>query len=594
MTTTRARIAPRGARGFTLIELLVAVAAGLLIMVGIAQIFATTGTTVATGKRVSAFNRYASILEQRLREDFAAMTRDGYLVIVHQYANAGPNPTGGAQAFEPVKVPLIAGQAASKQQYRRVDEVLFFHKGRFSTARSPLAEGYVAQGNEARIYLGHGAKYSDVTLAGPAKDAVRYPEFDLGVEALGVDPSDRRVAGLLGERLSPNEFASDWSLVRHVTVLRQPLTTEPQMPRSDFFNYTYPYSGSELIQMREGDRQIAFQPAMPSIFRQVNYALRQPGASAPPEQDLRSGAYDRGLWALGASGLFDIATTDLREIRAYVTSLNDGTTTGTPVPVFPDEIRTGSDLETNPPRRQFGLLDLGTTQGQDALAGMQAWMLQGLPADSLALDNTPGAVRNLQGIRMRAEASPPALLEALDPNRAGGFAAGSLEAADRLNDQLMLTSSTLLPRCTAFEVEWSFGLTDASGQTIWYGSSTLVDTSNDGIADGALITPYSSGSAATALHVNRQDGRFLPLGDTNGHLVNDLLIHGQPGARPDAPLVSYFGYNDPTYAPQSASDLQQLAWAWPTLIRVTVTLADAVDPSIEQTYQFVFETGKDE
>ncbi|MCC6284306.1 MAG: prepilin-type N-terminal cleavage/methylation domain-containing protein [Phycisphaerales bacterium] len=594
MTTTRAGTAPKSHRGFTLIELLVAVAAGLLIMVGIAQIFATTGTTVATGKRVSAFNRYASILEQRLREDFAAMTRDGYLVIVHQFANAGPTPTGGAQPFEPIKVPLIAGQSASKQQYRRTDEVVFFHKGRFSTARAPLAAGYVAQGNEARIYIGHGAKYSEVTLTGPAKNAVRYPEFDLGVESLGVDPNDRSIAGMLGERLSTNEFASDWSLIRHVTLLRQPLTTEPQLPRTDFFNFSFPYSGTEVDQMREGDRQIAFQPAMPSIFRQVNYAMRQPGAAAPAEPSLRSGAYDRGPWALCASGLFDIATTDLREVRAFVTSMNDGATSGTPAPVFPDDIRTGSDLEANPPRRQFGLLDLGTSQGQDALAGMQAWMLQGLPADSLGLDNTPGGIRNLQGVRMRAEASPPALLETLDPNRPGGFAAGSLEAADRLNDQLMLTSSTLLPRCSAFEVEWSFGLTDASGQTIWYGGSTLVDTGSDGIADGALITPYASGNAATALHVNPQNGRYLPLGDTNGHKVDDLLIHGQPGARPDAPLVSYFGYNDPTYAPQNANDLEQLAWAWPTLIRVTVTLADAVDPSIEQTYQFVFETGKDE
>lgn len=84
------------------------------------------------------------------------------------------------------------------------------------------------------------------------------------------------------------------------------------------------------------------------------------------------------------------------------------------------------------------------------------------------------------------------------------------------------------------------------------------------------------------------------------------LIHGQPSAVED-PLTSYFGYFDPTFSPDLRNnagtrnpdgDIEDigdalsptLPWAWPTLIRITLTLTDPIDPTFEQTFQFVFET----
>lgn len=59
-------------------------------------------------------------------------------------------------------------------------------------------------------------------------------------------------------------------------------------------------------------------------------------------------------------------------------------------------------------------------------------------------------------------------------------------------------------------------------------------------------------------------------------------------------LVSYFGYYDPTFAPDVTSgDPPSLPWPWPKMIRVTFTLTDPNDPSIEQSFQYVFNVPPD-
>ena len=83
--TLSQRSGRRGA-GFTLVEMLVAIGAVALVSVGLAAIFQTVGRTVTTGKRVSQLTQQAAILESQMREDFAKMTRDGFLVIRHQFS----------------------------------------------------------------------------------------------------------------------------------------------------------------------------------------------------------------------------------------------------------------------------------------------------------------------------------------------------------------------------------------------------------------------------------------------------------------------------------------------------------------------------
>lgn len=114
----------RNRRGFTLVEVLVAVGAVALVAVGMAAIFDSVGKTVTGGRRVSALTAYATILEQQMRRDFDAMTRDGFLVIRQQYTNDGTRQ---------LRVPAHADDLAPR--VRRIDEVVFFAQGDYSTAR---------------------------------------------------------------------------------------------------------------------------------------------------------------------------------------------------------------------------------------------------------------------------------------------------------------------------------------------------------------------------------------------------------------------------------------------------------------------------
>ena len=71
-------------------------------------------------------------------------------------------------------------------------------------------------------------------------------------------------------------------------------------------------------------------------------------------------------------------------------------------------------------------------------------------------------------------------------------------------------------------------------------------------------------------------------------------------------VTSYFGYTDPTFNPDrdaptgspipdglliSPGDSRSptIPWAWPRYIRVTMSLADPNNPSVEQGFQFVFD-----
>ena len=134
--------------GFTLLELLLAIGVLTFVSVAISAIFGTIGDTVDRGKRISELNQFASRIESVMRQDFANMSRDGFLVIRHEYAAAGL-PTDGL-------IPLSEGDPNPRP--RRVDQIMFFATGEYSSARPDIYAGLNASSNEARIYYGHGQK----------------------------------------------------------------------------------------------------------------------------------------------------------------------------------------------------------------------------------------------------------------------------------------------------------------------------------------------------------------------------------------------------------------------------------------------------
>jgi len=614
---------PRSGRvggGFTLVELLVAIGSLVFVAVGIAGVFASIGDTVARGRSVSALSAYAAVLERQLREDFASMSREGFLVIRHELADEG-NP-----------VPLFAGQPIGAFRERRIDEILFFTDRPSRSAREPLAPGFVPEGSAARVYIGHGQRRRvDVDPSS------FYRRPDVGDENLTGDLLGDPAAG------NPNRFARSWTLLRHETALVQPGGALADRP---------PLSGALLAASDDNRLQIALQPAAESVFRSVNRLdFSGCGTFFPSVSTIRetsaSGAgtatsFDSPLFA---SGLVDVATTSLDEIRAQVSA----SPALTIVPGPPTEYAYLTPAE---------LTDCGDYTGVPAVVGpvgvQQAWMLDALPAPShdvfvtlggsgpFAPGVEPGYATSTRApderARVRYEPAAPDLHTAFGQPSA-------VERAIRLADQQMLASSTLVPSCSEFIVEFSFGKTDEDGRLIWHGAEREIDVDRDGAFDPAidervlpypqyykdvrgtpadragshfvpyrLRTPPTDSSAPGVGDNPREMTAEVPVGDPIAPgLAGDYadvgdrfasfpvlpeVVHGVEDARGDT-LVSYFGYTLPFFDPDdpdndgdggdaAASDV--MPWPWPELVRVTITLVDPADESIERTFQYVFPT----
>lgn len=586
-------------RAFTLIEVLVSVGAAALVAVGIAAIFESVGKTVSGGKRVSQFNAYAALLEQQLRQDFSQMSREGFLLIRQQYAGVSYDQDPPASVDDPqLKVKLTAEDQTGGRP-RRVDELMFFTTGEFTTAREPMHPLYVARASSARVYYGHGAKMSPANPSHPRPEPYDRPRTGDKSWLLGV-------AGPGGTVL-PNQFAADWTLLRQVTLLAPPrsATSYPALPPPGQLFGRIPVSGGRAA---DQGTQIALQPAAASLFRQLNarvFPLPLPGG--PAQTTIRTIRGDFAAYQQNPafySGIIDLCSTSLSDVRSLVTTLPR-----------PPAYYTGSAKWDSTGKPREGMQYDATFQMDGPLDLQQQWMDQAWPVQSDPTLTATPQVDPVPGARMRYETAPTDYLGVL-----GTAYTRDEEEQFRRIDQTMLTASGFIPRCTEFIVEWSFGQVDDDsasptfGQVIWYGLERRVDLDGDGKLlgprDGIAARPYPykttiAGSTQAPLRVpyRRADGKIADgaPGNPQPVAVDRRLINGVLALDPPAPtwpLTNYFGYVDPTFNPAgpdgaagNADDpVTPRSWAWPRLIRVTVTIADAQDPTIEETFQFVIET----
>lgn len=507
----------RAASAFTLVEVLLAIGALAIIAVGLTQVFNATGKTVSAGRRISVMNAYATLVERQMRSDFDAISRDGLMIIRHEEAN------GGSQ--------VLLDEEDLTGSPRRVDELMFFTTGHFISAREPLYPGYVASSDAARVYYGHGKRM----LVPPynASDPYYQPLLNEGnnqAEAtLGYDPG--------GAVVNPNRYASDWTLLRHVTLLRSPSTTTLPVP-------TPLPAGLTLGVIPDQDVQVALQPATSFLFRRLAGVI----PNSIPTDVIRS---DRPGFT---SGLVDIATTDLSEIRSMLMTMQ----------VLPNAIGGEADLAdpANAPDGDFSIADLDR---------IRAWMVETLPSGN------PLALNPFDRTRIRYEDGPTDLLGAISlPSNA------TQENFSR-SDQLMLQASNFVPHCTEFVVEWSYGVVDpVTLQLLWHGLDRYVD--GNLVVDRYPLTPSGASAQHTARY-RRSNGA------PGTHTVEPTLIYDSnylTDLIPNRILSTYFGYADPTFT-WTNGDPESIPWAWPRLVRVTVGLADPNEPGFEEKFQFVFE-----
>ncbi|MBK7405165.1 MAG: type II secretion system protein [Phycisphaerales bacterium] len=257
----------RGRRAFTLIELIVAIGAVAIVSVGIAAIFASIGKTVAGGRRVSVLNQYAALIERQMRADFEGMTREGALVIRQQFADVDQD---GRISDPADRVAVYPDEPAGHQRLRRIDELLFFTRGEFSSARTPVVPGLTASSSEAMVYYGHGERLDPISdRVGKSINGgnLRYdrpqtndgsvgrpyrPELALGAKK--VDPTN------------PNRYAASWSLLRQVTVLAPPSGGNQTLP-SEGDPQFWSELGLDPVEALDSAVQVGGQPAATSPFR---------------------------------------------------------------------------------------------------------------------------------------------------------------------------------------------------------------------------------------------------------------------------------------------------------------------------------------
>lgn len=587
--------------GFTLIEVLVAVGAVAIVAVGLAAIFDAVGKTVTGGRRVNSLNQAAAVLESQMRQDFAAMTRDGFLVIRQQFADANADRQITRNQDS---IPLASNEPFQRWRIRRIDEIMFFTRGDFSSAREPLHPAYVAKSDSARIYYGHGQRRIDDFR----NNDTLYLRPSLADTMGDADGANSRLGRNIAD--NPNRFASDWTLLRHQTVLADPATANQNPPQQLVFNLD-PRQPAGLAQMLDRDYQVALQPAVASIFRTMSaerFRLDLPNQRVPAPA--ASGNEETSLWSLApqynassiphvASGLVDVATTSLEEIRSVVMQMN-----GTPT-----DMVAISDTAWGPPTNwtlgdpipaarsalwAYPATNLPANAAAAQMVIARAWMDNAMPTKSAITAQggggtaPPGSPELWPGgIRMRYEPEPPNYMGVItDPSFRPPVQPGRARTLSQLRaDQLMLSSNNFLPRCTEFQIEWSFGQMNDNQQVIWYGGWQTDTTGTPAISRyseaglNGLRTPFRR----TVDTGNTQSGRYL---------LDEDVLYGTEQPNPTQSLTTYFGYVDTTFNPTTngAAPGTVVAWPWPKMFRVTIRLADPRDPRIEETFQFVFES----
>lgn len=590
-----------GPGGFTLLEVIIAIGAVAVVSVGLAAIFQTVGKTVTQGQKVSALTQYAATFEQQLRRDFSSMTREGFLVIRNQFA--GPR-NGGADW------PVGINKDDSNPRQRRVDEVLFFTKGEFETGRAPVNPMIVARGDTAMIYYGHGLipvhrdsnndGRPDVQDVRPSVSSINDPDPNRGTD---VPPGRTDLfayagGGTFGEALAggfalPNTYAENWVLLRKRTILAKPKTAREGFPSRGWPQVLRGEAGGQQLAGRLSENlvQIGTQPAASSIFR----SLARVSSITPPNVQVRPGVLVRPTTGQAgdpgsafpqlSSGLVDLAATDLDEVRTIVQTFQVNPWDGNLLQRY--NSITYADA-ANPRNAdwdaQYRLSD------NAELDRMHAWMEDAFPTQSNRFQS--GArPRNVPTdpdcARVRYEAAPPDYLNVLTDLQ-GSTNEDALALITRRADQAMLAEGGVLPRCTEFIVEWSFG--EASGllgngptDLLWYGVTTETDFrfTQYTTANGNGHSPFAGRRNAIVQNVA-------------GYQTPPALIYGSVIPPRTQTQTAHFGYFDPFYSPLSGANPDPnkplvAPWAWPKLVRITVSMVDERDPLKEERFQWVFE-----
>ncbi|MBL0927175.1 MAG: hypothetical protein IBJ11_05920 [Phycisphaerales bacterium] len=471
----------RGVRGFTLAELLVALAATILLTVGISQIFRSVSKLVGTGTAIAEVDQLARAIEKQMRQDFQAlnnMRADETFLAIRNRTIGDANNNGQLDAGE-IDLYLTAadreadtrdglapyqrdsgGRPLSRAVSARLDEIVFLA---FGGDRSPF-ESYQQAGYEdspaiaqvARIYYGHGLRPQpdpafDPTLpidyentpprtgytAPPARqylpDGTNNAGFGLGYFGTPINSSSGR-----------NRFAGGFPLARQALLLYGGLAagyqgvSEGRLPPLGTRRTFAPYiRGLEFASFFRG------WSSFDAVFRSAGddsaasyVSTIQPNLPVP-----------RSIHG----GRTDICAQSPETVRHWL----EGMTPDPPSAATPDSTPFDSGLLDEP-----GSSSLRPNDGRDtALWQRVAASAGGLSPDQARIQNFGRLQTAIAGVftRLLVETEPPAVFRQSAQMQVQN--SGNQRPWPLAEDALMDLHATLASRCSNLQISWSDGTT---------------------------------------------------------------------------------------------------------------------------------------
>ena len=476
------------ARGFTLAELLVAVAAVLLLTIGIGQLFGNVGKLVSTGAAVSEVDQLARAIEKQIRDDFAGMSamKTGDTLLAIRSRTLGDrdrngifdnSPGAGEAALHLTLADLEAdereglasnpyvdvngdGEQDGRGVTVRLDEVLFLSFGGEQNAfvsAEETGDGTIITAPVARVYYGHGLKPMrrpvnyDVAggptyLARPPflnptmPDGPWIPDGDFG-QPLRDPNSGGAVVNryYAGENVQGrNEFAGEFVLTRQALLLYGGLAAG--------------YEGAQRPTPVGHDREVALT-VRDSDNTWFDVGANRLGPSNPFVRPGRGQRQNLPTLTLLSMGRTDICAQSPESLKRWLEGFLD----------IDPGVGPGQRFGADASALDGGYFDLPAPVATSGSPPPNP------PDDPLWArwdpDNNPGPesqrlAENLKGLqsaiagmfgRMLVESDPPVVVRESVP------VASSLPGGMRAEDALMDLHATLAARCSSFEVAWSDG-----------------------------------------------------------------------------------------------------------------------------------------
>jgi type II secretory pathway pseudopilin PulG len=222
-------------RAFTLAELMVAVAVLIVVIVATSQIFGIAGRVTGLGEATANLMQEAATIERQLRDDFKALSDDGFFLIrcvrVRNDINLDNN---GGPLLDPNR---------PKDDFLRADQLFFFVDGAQQMAilgtRGTNIRGL---GVSSRVYWGHGIQLALKPAYGDPSGEMRShdPKIDFNAPLVpwhrgaydtewtrylhnpsdpGAAQGDYTVFASAGEADCTQPPAPSWLLARHAVVM---------------------------------------------------------------------------------------------------------------------------------------------------------------------------------------------------------------------------------------------------------------------------------------------------------------------------------------------------------------------------------------